>query len=215
MTDAKRHESGFSLVEVLVSVFVFAVIATISVALLASSLTAQAVNREALDRTAMLDRARTLLRDDLGQLALRPVRDADGYRRDEIFAGSDAGLVRPQAAADERTILAFTRRGRANPGLMRPRSSLVHVEYQVRGDALIRRASDYPDAGPQTRIAEQVLVEGIEDLQVDFLVGAAWSRRAAVAADGQGALPQAVRLRYSLPPFGEIEHLLLTPEARS
>lgn len=210
-----HRESGFSLVEVLVSVFVFAAIGTISVGLLASSLTAQEVNREALDRTAMLDRARTLLREDLGQVVLRPVRGADGYVEAEIFAGSDNGLVRTDAVADERVVLAFTRRGRANPGLTRPRSSLVHVEYLVRGDTLVRRTSDYPDAAPQTLTAEQVLVEGVTDVEVDFLVGAAWSRRALVAADGQGALPKAVRLRYSLPPFGEMEHLVLTPQVRS
>jgi general secretion pathway protein J len=208
-------EAGFSLIEVLVSVFVFAVIGTISVALLASSLNAQEINREALDRTGMLDRTRTLLREDLGQIALRPVRDGEGYRRPEIFAGSGSGLRHAGAGEGERIVLVFTRYGRANPGLVRPRSSLVHVEYLVRDGDLVRRARDYPDAAPQTRIAEQVLAAGVTDVRIDFLTGAGWSRRALVAADGQGALPRAVRLRYSLPPLGNIEHLLLTPEARS
>ncbi|WP_300544292.1 type II secretion system minor pseudopilin GspJ [Maricaulis sp.] len=211
MTHAGAGDSGFSLIEVLVSVFILAVIGAISVSLMSASLTARDVNHEALDRTAMLDRARTLLREDLGQVALRPVRDADGYRAGEIFAGDDNGIAVSGPHRGERVILSFTRHGRPNPGLLLPRSSLVHVDYVVDEDRLIRRARDYPDATDRTRLAEQVLLEGIEDVRLELLVGAAWSRRARLAASGEGVLPSAVRLSYGWPPLGEMEHVVLTP----
>jgi len=215
MTGRAQDEGGFSLVEVLVSVFIFAVIGTVSVALMAASLDAQEVNRAVLDRTARLDRARTLLRDDVGQIVLRPARDAQGYREPQVFAGSDGGLVRADGDDAERVLLELTRRGRANPGLLRPRSSLVRVDYIVRGDRLLRRAYDYPDPDLETRVVETVLAEGVEEVRIEFLVGAVWVRRAAILAQGQGVLPAAIRLQYELAPYGLIEHLVLTPEARA
>lgn len=207
------HEAGFSLIEILVSVFIFAVIGTISVALMASSVSARDINGEVLDRTAMLDRARTLLREDFGQIARRPVRDAAGYRDPYVFAGASTGLADYETDRNERVLVTFTRRGRANPGLLRPRSSLVHVTYLVRDGALVRRVRDYPDPGETTRITDQVLLEGVEDIEIGFLVGSAWQNRAFMSAEGQGAVPAAIRLRYDLPPLGEMEHVVLTPEA--
>lgn len=207
------HEAGFSLIEILVSVFIFAVIGTISVALMASSVSARDINGEVLDRTAMLDRVRTLLREDLGQIARRPVRDAAGYRDPYIFAGSETGLADYETGPDERVLVTFTRHGRANPGLIRPRSSLLHVTYLVHDATLVRRVRDYPDPGETTRITDQVLLEGVEDIEIDFLVGSAWQNRTFLSAEGQGTLPSAIRLRYDLPPLGEMEHVVLTPEA--
>lgn len=204
-----RPDAGFSLIEVLVSVMIFAVIGTISATLMSASLTAQDVNRDALDRTAALDRIRTLLREDLGQIALRPVRDAEGYIQADIFAGDADGLTGVGDNREERTLLSLTRHGRANPGLLRPRSSLLHVQYLVRGDSLVRRTRDYPDATSQTRMDEQVLLEQVSDVELELLVGASWTRRLHLPASGDGALPSAIRLRYDWPPLGEMEHVVL------
>jgi general secretion pathway protein J len=208
------RDAGFSLIEILVSVFVFAVIGTISVALMASSVSARDINRDVLARTEMLDRTRTLLREDIGQIARRPVRDAAGYREPFIFAGASTGLADPEADRNERVLMSFTRYGRDNPGLLRSRSSLVHVTYVSRNATLVRRVRDYPDPGETTRITDLIMLEGVEDLRVDFLVGAAWQNRAALAADGQGALPSAIRLSYDMEPLGALEHIVLTPEAQ-
>ncbi len=205
-------ESGFSLIEVLVSVFVFAVISAISVALMSSSLSAQAVNREALDRTAQLDRVRTLLREDAGQIVLRPVRDADGSRERVVFAADTDGLVRTgEAFADERVILSLTRRGRVNPGLLRARSSLLHVEYLVRDQHLVRRVRAYPDATLRTPDSEIVLVSGVTDVELDVLQGAVWTRRLLLVAGAEAGLPSAIRLRYDWDGAGAMEHVVLTP----
>ena len=205
-------ESGFSLIEVLVSVFVFAVIGAISVALMSSSLTAQAVNREALDRTAQLDRVRTLLREDAGQIVLRPARDADGSRERAVFAADTDGLAQTGGAfADERVILSLTRRGRANPGLLRARSSLVRVEYVLRDGALVRLVRAHPDANARTADSETVLVSGISGVELDVLQGAVWTRRLQLVAGGEASLPSAIRLRYDWDGMGAMEHVVLTP----
>ena len=204
-------ESGFSLIEVLVSVFVFAVIGGISVTLMSTSLNAQSVNRDALDRTGQLDRVRTLLREDAGQIVLRPVRDADGYRERTVFAADSDGIDLAGAGArDERIVLSLTRRGRANPGLLRARSSLLHVEYLVRDNSLVRRVRAHPDANLRTPDSESVLISGVSDVELDVLLGAAWTRRLQLVPGAQTGLPAAIRLRYDWSGMGEMEHVVLT-----
>jgi len=208
------RESGFSLVEILVASFVFAVIGAISVALMASTLTAQTVNEDALRRTADIDRLRVLLREDIGQIALRPMRDAQGFTRPYIFAGDTDGLALTGERSEDQRLLVFTRHGRANPGNLRRRSSLVYVEYRLRDGDLIRMTREYPDQSDTTLEREQILLSGVERLEVDFLLGVNWSSRVLVPVSTDGAtLPPAIRLRYDTPGLGEMEHIVLTAEA--
>jgi len=208
--------AGFSLLEVLIATFVFAIIGAISVALMATTLTARDVNEEALARSAAIDRVRVLLREDLGQLADRPVRGPDGFVRDYIFAGDNAGLRSDNGTDDERILFAFTRYGRANPGYVRARSSLIHVEYLVRGDQLIRRASDYPDMTGETRQSEQVLSQSAEAIAAEFYFGVNWRSQALRRPGSENeAFPRAVRLRFTAPDFGALEFVAVTPEGLS
>jgi len=213
---AGEKEAGFSLTEVLVSVFIFAVVGTISVGLMSTSLSAQEHNADVLEQTSMIDLTRTLLREDLGQLTTRPSRDTDGRTNNWVFAGDSDGLDVGLDARDRnsRTILSFTRRGRANPGLLRPRSSLARVEYAVRDGDLVRRLLPYPDGSADGAAAEIVLASAVDDVELEFLVGAAWSRRIGLrSGNAEGALPRAVRLRYSAARLGAMEHIVLTTEA--
>lgn len=208
-------EAGFSLIEILVATAVFAVVGVISVTLLSTTITAQDVNDQALARINALDRARILLREDIGQAVQRASRAQDGTTRPALFAGDVNGLDDRFAEDGDDIILSMTRRGRSNPGLIRARSSLVHVQYILRDDQLIRRVSDHPDASPLTRWAEQVVIDGADDLEMGFLVGANWQSRLATRPGQEGAsLPRAVRLRLNSQQWGDLEFLVLTAEAR-
>ncbi|WP_417487430.1 type II secretion system protein GspJ [Maricaulis sp.] len=210
-------QAGFSLTEVLVSVFIFAIIGSISVGLMASSLSAQEQNSDVLDQAAMLDTTRALLREDLGQVVLRPARDAEGRTLTALFAGDVDGVDRSRFGDDARsgdTILTLTRRGRSNPGLLRPRSSLARVDYVLRDGNLVRRMMRHVDGSQPVDDGEIVLVAGVSDVELDFLVGAAWTRRVMLrSVQGEAGLPRAVRLRYNAPRLGSVEHVVLTSGA--
>lgn len=209
-------EAGFSLTEVLVSVFIFAVIGVISVGLMSTSLNAREQNSGVLEQTGRIDMTRTLLREDLGQLVLRPVRTADGRSEAFVFAGDADGVhggTATQASAGI-TLLTLTRRGRANPGLLRPRSSLARIDYVLRDGDLVRRVLPYPDGGRAEAASESVLMAGLDAVELDFLVGAAWTPRIGLRpGQTEIALPRAVRLRYVTPRLGAMEHVVLTTEA--
>ncbi|MBO6796162.1 type II secretion system minor pseudopilin GspJ [Maricaulis sp.] len=214
MTSA-QSEAGFSLVEILVATAVFAVVGVISVALLSTTITAQEVNDNALARINALDRARVLLREDIGQVVQRSARAEDGAVRPALFAGDANGLADRFAEDGDEVILSLTRRGRSNPGLVRARSSLIHVQYVLRDGQLIRRVSEHPDITPLTRWAEQVILQGADEVELGFMVGSVWQSRLATRPGQEGAsLPRAVRLRLTTTQWGALEFLALTSEVR-
>lgn len=214
-----NRQAGLTLLEVLIAAALMALVGLIGAGLLGGVLAGRDSVETRLDRMEGLDRMRTLLRDDIGQVVARPARNEEGAPSRLVFAGDVEGVDPWGGLTDrrERVILAFTRRGWANPGQARPRSSLQYVEYVLADDRLIRRSWDYPDRAPETRARSRVLVEGVDGVELDFLYGLSWRANAAAAADPSGAtlLPRGVRLRYQLPGLGEIEHVVTTPGGAS
>ena len=205
--------AGFSLVEVLVATFVFAVIAAVSVGLLTSSLNAREVNETRIGALAEVDTLRTLLRDDAGQVVLRPVRQADGRVSPVTFAGSIDGVPGAEAERGETVILSLTRRGWANPGGAQARSSLQRVDYVLTGSRLDRRVTTYPDASPATPVSSRAVIGESEGISIDFLYGTQWMPRAeARPGEVNPVMPTALRLRYVHPALGPLEHIVRLPE---
>ena len=103
LTGPRRiRAAGFTLVELLVAVAVFALLATASVTLLAHVLDQRAVVSAQSARLAQLQRTHALLGADLSQVALRRVRRADGRSQRSAFMAAPAGtpvtLSAPSAA---------------------------------------------------------------------------------------------------------------------
>ncbi|SDL65359.1 GspJ family type II secretion system protein [Maricaulis salignorans] len=212
------NQAGFSLLEILVASFVFALMASMAVTLLSASVQGSEQVDGALDRVGSLDRFRVMLRDDMGQLALRPVREADGMRDPVVFAAATNGVPdRHKAVPTDLVLLVFTRGGATDTSVGRRRSSLIRVEYVLRGDRIVRRVRGHPDAGLTNGFREQILIEGVSEVGLEALVGAAWVDTIWVPAGpaNQAAeLPRAVRLHYSLAGLGRLEHFVLTSTTR-
>lgn len=211
------REAGFTLVEVLVSVLIFAVAAGIGTGLLTTSLRAKALQEAALDQAQAVERVRALLRDDLGQLVMRPARRADGSVEPYVFAGAADGadplsLARSNEARD---LLVLTRRGWANPGATRPRSTLQRVAWRLDGGTLQRAAWAYPDLARASEARTLDVLDGVSEVELEFLLGGTWRSDAFIAPAGDeespGLPPRAVRLSYVLDGVGPVEHLVLTP----
>ena len=213
-----RRESGFSLIEVLVAVTVFAAVSAISVAMLAGALRSKQAGEAALERLASVQRTAALLREDVGQIVLRPVRGPEGLPDARVFAADVDGteLVRSRLAGP-REILVLTRTGWANPGGAQPRSTLQRVAWILEDGALYREVRAYPDAAQATPVRRQLLIDGVESVSLDLLAGGSWFNTARITpADGGGARPpEAVRLRYGLAGLGDLEIVALSPTAEA
>jgi general secretion pathway protein J len=212
-----RSEDGFSLIEVLVAVAVFAVVSSISVGLLAGALRSKEQGEAALERLASVQRASALLREDIGQLVLRPARDGQGLVDPRVFAIDVEGTELVRTAGGAREIIVLTRTGWANPGSVQPRSTLQRVAWVLEGDALYREARAYPDASGDADPRRQLIIQGLSAVRLDVLAGGVWTNLARMTPGGEAAAspPEAVRLRYDLAGFGAIEHVALSPSAQA
>ena len=212
-----RREAGFSLIEVLVAVAVFAAVSAISVGLLAGALRSKGQGEAALERLAAVQRASALLREDIGQFTPRTARSEEGLVDPRLFAADIDGTEPVRRAGDAREILVLTRTGWANPGGVQPRSTLQRVAWILEHDALYREVRAYPDAAPGLEPRRQLIIEGLSTVSLDVLSAGGWSPRARLIAGAETVMtpPDAVRLRYELAGLGAIEHVALSPSAEA
>lgn len=133
-----RPRNGFTLIEMLVALGVFALIAVGALALLRFSSAAELANRQRIEQMGAARRFLAVLSADLAQAAPRPSRDETGALH--------PAFEQPAGA----TLLRLTRSGWSNPD-GEPRSGLQKVEYRWTGAAIARAAYPFTDgalAGP-------------------------------------------------------------------
>lgn len=199
---SRARARGFTLVEMLAALFVFGLLAVAGVAILASVADSRAVAAERMDRLAGFQRARALLQSDLGQAAMRRVRQPDGSAARSAFHGATSS-----ALAGDALLFAFVRGGTANQDGT-PRASLQYVEYRLVDDRLersVRPALDGTRPGGAT-----VLLRGIRTARVRYQARGQWSDG---WAGGATALPAAVELFLDLDGLGGITQRFPLPVA--
>jgi len=215
----RRHEAGFSLVEVMAAVMVFALISSISVGLLTTALRSKETSEAVMAELAAIQRVQALLTEDVGQMVLRPVRDEDGLTDQRVFALDARGAdpLNPAREDEPREILVLTRTGWANPGGLQPRSGLQRVAWIYDGARLWRETSLYPDLAQGGTPVRQLIADNVTDLQIEALMTGVWSAAVEVRpgpnGEAAGQPPRAVRLSYVQASLGEMEHVALSPTA--
>lgn len=196
-----RAAAGFTLVEMMVALFVFGLIAAAGVTVMGFAVANQAVVRDHADRLAAFQRARGVLKADLAQAAPRRTRGLDGLAAARPFTGGEA--------VENAALLTLVRRGWENPD-GRPRASLQYVEYRLVQGRLERAARPALDGAPLG--PPQVLIDGVQAAQVAFLSRGRWS--SPWRGDPGVPLPDAVRLDLALEGLGPVTQLFLTPAPR-
>jgi general secretion pathway protein J len=192
-----RIVRGFTLVELIVALAIFAMLAATGVALLRGGVDATQASATRFDATARLLRTRALLIDDLAQAAPRRVRDANGALL-PAFEG---------ARGDRRDapLLALTRRGWTNDdGLAR--ASLQRVEWRLSASGALERRAwpmlDGAQPGPAV-----TLMTGLTGAALRFRARGAWTD----AWDEERALPEAVEIALDRPGGRIVQSFLVGP----
>lgn len=165
-----HSQKGFTLVEVMISLLIFALIASASVFALRLGVNARDQLDEADGELKALQIARILIKEDLLQVVPRQVRDEFGDLLPAAFVGGQLS-VGGRLEDDEDSLIAFVRGGWVNPGAIEPRSALQHVEYIYRDNTLIRRSRLYLDETENSEVLERVLFKDLVSADVEFLTG--------------------------------------------
>jgi general secretion pathway protein J len=150
------RQDGFTLVELLVSLFIFGMLSAAGVALLSFSVRAQEAAETRLGHLADFRRAGALLAGDLAQAAPRLARDRSGTPRPAFAGGSgeNGGVA-----------LAFVRRGWENLDEA-PRASLQKVEYSLVDGRLERRV--YPRVDGSEPLPATLVADGVRRVRLRY-----------------------------------------------
>ncbi len=204
---ARAHARGFTLLELLVAIGVFALFSAMAYGGLVQVLESR--DRVDAERTYWTGLARAFLRieDDLLHARARPIRDVDGNPR-PAFEGRPTDTRALGEPAVE-----FTRGGVLNvaPG---PHSDLQRVAYRFADGKLWRLTWPVLDRAPTTKPQESVLLEDVEGFEARFY-GPAGGWLATWPAAATGTLPtampppSAVEMTLQLRGRGELKRVFL------
>lgn len=155
MSARHRLDSGFTLIEIIVVVAVFSIMAAMAYGGLSAVLKTRAAIEVSLDRAAEYQRAYLRLRNDLQNLRNRPARDAFGD-------------LQPALRTEGEKEVTLTRGGWRNP-LSRPHSSLERVRYRLEEDRLVRESWRVLDFAQDSKPVTLTLLEGVNEIEWRFM----------------------------------------------
>lgn len=154
-----KKDAGFTLVEVLISLFIFALISAGTMGAMLQTFAAKDRLNIASAELADIAAFRSILRADMNAMTLRPMRDGVG--------GTETFLVTTRNPAESFAILTFSRLGRTNP-TGAARGQVERVRYLFRDNQFIRESLTHENPAQQDGWNGRVLLEGIEDVGVTY-----------------------------------------------
>jgi type II secretion system protein J len=160
-----KTEAGFTLIEVMVSLMIFGMIAAAGVAILSFSVKAQSVAGAKLDDLSALTRTMSILSADLAQASNRATRDEAGTSVPALVGESGSGIT---------PMLRLVRAGWSNIDGA-PRSSMQKVAYRVDAGTLQRIA--YPMIDGAQPLPPAALLTHVRQVTLRYRIAGAWSDR--------------------------------------
>ncbi|HVC38234.1 MAG TPA: type II secretion system minor pseudopilin GspJ, partial [Gammaproteobacteria bacterium] len=154
----KSRTRGFTLVELLVAVAIFAVIAVLAYGGLDSVIHQREQTAGVMNRLRVVQQAFALMARDFGQLEPRPVRDPLGNTPLAAFVSTPQNLPP----------VVFTRGGWSNP-LADVRSTEERVAYELDDDKLVRLSWPELDNPSQALPTKQELLTGVSAFDLRFM----------------------------------------------
>ncbi|HXH17267.1 MAG TPA: type II secretion system minor pseudopilin GspJ [Sphingomonas sp.] len=165
MIRTPHKEAGFTLIEVMVSLMIFGMIAAAGVAILSFSVKAQSATGAKLDDISALTRTMSILSADLAQASDRATRDEAGTRV-PAFVGESGSGVTP--------MLRLVRAGWSNIDGA-PRPSTQKVAYRVDAGTLQRIA--YPMIDGAQPLPPAALLTRVRQVALRYRIAGAWNDR--------------------------------------
>lgn len=192
-----RHRAGFTLVELLVALAVFAAVAAIAYGALDRIAQVRGALAAEQDRFGDVVRSVSDLTRDLRQAIARPVRGNAGELRPALVGAPDH--------------VELTRLGFANP-LALTRSNLERVVWGLDDRRLRQGRYAVLDRAPNSAPATRTRLDEVDGLRLRYLGGdGAWREYWPPDGADPALLPRAVELRIALTDLGELRRVLALP----
>ncbi|KTC88961.1 GspJ family T2SS minor pseudopilin variant LspJ [Fluoribacter dumoffii] len=196
--------NGFTLIEILIALAVFAILATITTSVLYNAFTTRSRVNEQSERLSELQLAISLIQQDTSQTVERPIRS------------NDMQLL--SAFIGQTHYVEFTRDGDVNPGSIEKRSTLKRVAYSCEQGTLIRRTWNTLDRINQKDYEDKILLNHIAECHFGYLnqnlqVLPEWREQAVALNQRREPFPKAIQVNMVLQDQGKINLLFILPGA--
>lgn len=197
----KKHQQGFTLLELLIAVAIFALIGLAGYRLLNSVIRSYEVTRDRTTYFSALQKAVSLIEQDMKHLTQRSIRDELGDPLPAFAASYRGGLP-----------LEFTR----SAGWSLPEEGLISVKqrigYRLQGEKLERLVWPVLDRAQDSEPQVQVLLQDVTGFSVRLLseTGGWQGFWPVESQEGQidfRQLPVGIDIRFSLKGQGEIQRI--------
>ncbi|NRA83393.1 MAG: type II secretion system minor pseudopilin GspJ [Gammaproteobacteria bacterium] len=198
------RQHGFTLIEIMIAIAIFALIGLASHQVLFSVLTSDEISMNAVQRIKQTQRTYQLIQTDIMQITPRSIRFNGGDPSEKFLLAGD-GVI----DSDDHGI-AFTRLGWRNPAQMFPRGTVQAVGYRLVEGRLERLHYLYPDQESGTKPQITVLLRDVEALKFEYFAQKKWQKNW-----DKATIPQGIAMILTLKSYGEIRWQFLavpTPE---
>jgi len=198
----RRQARGFTLIEVVIAMALFAVVSALAYSGLQSVINSKTRTENELDRLQQVQICMLNLTSDLAQLINRDGNDALG------------GQLHKLTTQNLDYLIEFSRGGISNfAGL--PRSSLQRTAYHLEDDTLIRTHWPYVDRADDEQRIERELLSNVSELKFRFLPDNDsrewqdnWPPDNVLTGDSPATLPLAIEISLQLGDWGNITRLV-------
>ena len=196
----RRTTLGFTLIEVLVAIAVFASLSLGAYQVVDQAQRSNQIAKVNIERIKQLQRSLIFLDNDFRQMAARAFRtEGEEPSKKLLYAGDNVGESQSGG-------ILFVRLGWQNPQHTFPRGEISKVGYRLIDGALERVWWRYPDTVSGDKPIAVKLIDKVSDLHFSFYDGASWLE----SWDKELMLPAAVKLSMKLEDKGLIERIFLT-----
>jgi general secretion pathway protein J len=199
LLSAASRSRGFTLLEVLVAISIFALLSLTAYQVLQGVLRSGEISKEHSESLTKLQRAMLIIEQDFTQIVARASRDGGGEEEklrvitaaNSLFGSEDQGIE-------------FNRLGWQNPLNLLPRSNVLRVRYRLQEGQLQRLYFLYPDRVTGQEPEVQVVLDDIEKLSFRF-----WNDGWQSKWESDTKLPTGIEISFTSKQYSEIRRAFL------
>ncbi len=194
MTFFSKKHTGFTLIEILIALFIFAILGTVSAVGIRTVINSHRRIEKIHQALEAVQFATAQMRVDFIQIIPRPIVGSNGEPLPALLISSIQAIE-------------FTTGGYANPQARENRGTLRRVAYTWENGQLIRSTWSVLDRSPSTKLERRILLKNVTDFSLNYVndVGSlvnVWVTNNPSQPDALIALPRAIVVTMHIATLG-------------
>ncbi|MBV7300674.1 type II secretion system minor pseudopilin GspJ [Enterovibrio paralichthyis] len=201
MCRQSKKSQGFTLIEVLLALMIFATLSVAANQIFRNVIASDQQTEEVGNALKNLQRTLIIMDSDFRQMLARQYRNGGDESEQTLLEFGDDLLD------SESQGIRFVRGGWINPQQLFPRGEIVKVGYRIQDEKLERIRWMYPDDSSAVEPAVMPLMEGVKSISFEVKGDDSWQK----SWDTPLVMPSAIRVVLDTERYGELSRVYLLP----